>query len=108
MHQPADGLHALGLHRGDHRLTDDPCEAGSLTILTILTILTNIHDHQVPVRGEHSHPFLLHTFMSGYRDDLAIIVGDHDASVEGSLRGIVPPGDESVDDLDDLVQPRCP
>jgi len=51
---------------------------------------------------------VLHTFVDSYRDDLAIIVGDHDAAVEGSLSGVVPPGDESVDDLDDLVQPRCP
>lgn len=102
MHEPADGLHAVGLHLGHHRLSDCSCEAGSLTILT------NSHDHQVPVRREHAHPFVLHTFMSGYRDNLSIIVGDHDASVEGSLRWIVPPGDESVDNLDDLVQPRCP
>jgi len=51
---------------------------------------------------------VLHTFVDSYRDDLTTIVGDHETAVEGSLNVVVPPGDESVDDLDDVVQPRCP
>ena len=102
MDEPADGLHAVELHLGDHRPGEEASESGSLTVLA------DGDDHQVPMPSEHPSPFVLDPFVGGHCDDLATVLRNDDPTIEGVLSRVVAPRDETADDLGDFVEPRRP
>ncbi|MEI2698276.1 MAG: hypothetical protein V9E94_07970 [Microthrixaceae bacterium] len=83
MDEPADGLHAVGLHLCDHRLGEEASESGSLTVMA------DGDDHQVPMRCEHPSPFVLDSLVGGRCDDLATVLRNHDPTIEGVLSRVV-------------------
>jgi len=71
-----------------------------------LAALADGHDHQVSVRGKHPNSLVLQSLVGSNRHDLAVALGNHHAAVECPFSWVIAPGDETVDDLHHLVQPR--
>ena len=102
MYEPADGLHAVVLHLFDHCLSEETSESGPSTVPP------DGHDHQVPMGGEDARAFVLESLVSRHCDDVATFIRNHDPTIERSLSRVIAPGDETSNDLDDLIEPRHP
>jgi hypothetical protein len=48
---------------------------------------------------------VLDAFVSGHRDDLAVVIRDDDLPIERKVLGIIAPSDQTRDDLSHFVEP---
>lgn len=85
MDQPANSSYAVTLHPREQRFGYHSSDAGSLLV----------GSHQIAVFGERPKTIVLDAFVSGHRDDLAIVICDDDLTIERKVFEIITPCDEA-------------
>lgn len=81
--EPANSANAIVLKLGEHRLSDNPCDARSPLIDP------NRDHHEMAMFWKHPNASVLETLMGKHHHDLAFGLGDDDAPVEVGTSAIV-------------------
>lgn len=70
-------------------------------------IRTHGDHHQVSMLRKHSTAIVLETLVGRHRHDVATLLQHEDPTAEVPLSAVAAPGNETGDDLANLVEPRC-